>query len=48
MRLERMMIQVPKEMKDKLNGLRREGFTISGFVRAVLEKEFNQMKKKGA
>ena len=48
MRMERLLIQIPTEMKAKLDGLRCQGFTISGYVRAVLEKELNQPKKKGA
>ena len=49
MKMERMMIQIPKEMKAKLDALRSQGFTVSGYVRAVLEKELNQPHvKKGA
>jgi len=42
MKMERVLIQLPTDLKAKLDGLRSQGFTISGFIRAVLEKEFNQ------
>ena len=42
MKMERVLIQLPTELKGKLDFLRSQGFTISGFIRAVLEKELNQ------
>ena len=49
MKMERMMIQLPKALKQKLDGLRMQGYTASGFIRAVLERELNQPHiKKGA
>ncbi|HNP30512.1 MAG TPA: hypothetical protein PKK23_15810 [Nitrospirales bacterium] len=48
MKMERVFIQLPKPLKVKLYALRGKGFTVSGFIRALLEKEFNQPKKKGA
>ena len=49
MKMERVLIQLPTDLKAKLDGLRTQGFTISGFIRALLEKELNQdhMKKGG-
>lgn len=46
--MERVIIQLPKPLKAKLDGLRAQGYTASGFIRALLEKEFNLPKKKGA
>lgn len=48
MRMERVLIQLPKPLKAKLDDLRSEGYTASGFIRALLEREFNRPKKKGA
>ena len=49
MKMERVLIQIPTNLKAKLNGLRSQGFTISGYIRAVLERELNQPHiKKGA
>ncbi len=47
MRMERVLIQLPTELKDKLDALRSQGYTASGFIRAVLERELNQTKKGG-
>ena len=38
----RILIQVPQSLKSKLDGLRAQGTTASGFIRAVLERELNQ------
>ena len=42
MKMERVMIQVPKGTKAKLSGLRRQGTSISGFIRSIVERELNQ------
>ena len=47
MKMERVLIQLPTELKAKLDDLRSQGYTASGFIRAVLERELNQPKKKG-
>jgi len=47
MKMERVLIQLPTELKDKLDALRSQGYTASGFIRAVLKRELNQPKKKG-
>lgn len=39
MKMERVMIQLPKGLKAKLNELRRQGTSISGFIRSVLVRE---------
>ena len=41
MKMERVMIQLPKGVKAKLDGLRRQGTSISGFIRSVVERELN-------
>ncbi len=47
MKMERVLIQLPETLKAKLDALRSQGFTISGFIRAVLERELNQPTMKG-
>lgn len=46
MEMERTLIMLPKAIKAKLKALRAEGYTASGFIRALLEKEFSQGKPK--
>jgi metal-responsive CopG/Arc/MetJ family transcriptional regulator len=41
MSMARVIIQVPKPLKAKLDALRAKGYTASGFIRAVLERELN-------
>ena len=48
--MERVLIQLPKELKAKLDGLRTQGYTASGYIRALLERELGHIKlgtKKG-
>ncbi len=47
MKMERIVIQLSRPLKQKLDALKSEGYTASGFVRAVLERELNHPKKKG-
>jgi len=47
MKMERVLIQLPTDLKARLDGLRSQGFTISGYIRALLERELNHPKKKG-
>ena len=42
MKMERVLIQLPTDLKVKLDGLRAQGYTASGFIRALLERELNQ------
>jgi hypothetical protein len=42
MKMERVMIQVPKSIKAKLDVLRAQGTTASGFIRNLLEQHFNK------
>ncbi len=45
MRMVKMLIQIPRPIKDKLDQLRTQGYTTSGFIRAVLERELGQTSK---
>ena len=47
MKMERVMIQLPKSLKDKLDSLRRQGTTASGYIRNLLERELATSGKKG-
>ncbi len=42
MRMERIVIQLSTDLKDKLDVLRSQGYTASGYIRALLERELNQ------
>ena len=42
MKMVRMLIQVPEPVKAKLDALRRQGYTASGYIRSLLERELNQ------
>jgi len=41
-KMERVMIQLPKGIKAKLDALREHGTTASGFIRSLIEREFRQ------
>ena len=43
----RMLIQVPEPLKAKLDALRKQGYTASGYIRALLERELNQVSATG-
>ena len=36
----RVVIQLPVELKEELDRLKQQGYTASGFIRAMLEREF--------
>jgi hypothetical protein len=42
MKMVRMLIQVPASLKAKLDALRKQGTTSSGYIRALLEREFHR------
>ena len=42
MKMVRMLIQVPQPLKARLDGLRQEGTTASGFIRYLLEEHFKR------
>lgn len=39
-KLVRVVIQLPIELKNQLDLLKQQGYTASGYIRAVLEREF--------
>ena len=41
-KMERVMVQFHKVAKTKLDGLRRQGTSISGFIRSLVEREFHR------
>lgn len=46
MAMVKMLIQIPKTIKAKLDALRKEGTTASGLIRHLLVKHFNEPKDK--
>ena len=38
----KLLVYLPVGLKAKLDAKRTEGYTASGFIRALLEREFNQ------
>jgi hypothetical protein len=42
MKMVRMLIQVPVPLKAKLDALRKQGTTASGFIRNLVEREFHR------
>jgi hypothetical protein len=47
MKMVRMLIQVTEPLKARLDALRLEGTTASGFIRHLLEAHFNQAQAMG-
>ncbi|HQU27619.1 MAG: hypothetical protein H6750_10230 [Nitrospiraceae bacterium] len=47
--MTKILIHLPVSMKRKLDALKSKGYTASGFIRALLERELNppEMKKGG-
>jgi len=45
-KLVRIVIQLPAEMKERLDGLKQQGYTTSGFIRAMLERELAKIEEK--
>ena len=41
MSMVKMLIHVPAPLKAKLDALRDQGYTASGYIRALLERELN-------
>ncbi len=48
MAMVKVLISVPKGLKVKLDALRREGTSASGFIRNLLEREFKRRKEMGS
>ncbi len=42
-RMERIKIQIPAPLKEKLDALRTQGITASGFIRNLLTQHFNKL-----
>jgi metal-responsive CopG/Arc/MetJ family transcriptional regulator len=42
----KLLISVPKRLKVKLDALRKEGTSASGFIRSLLEREFKNRSTK--
>ncbi|MGE5711883.1 MAG: hypothetical protein ACM34B_17055 [Nitrospira sp.] len=42
-KLVRIVIQLPMDLKTRLDGLKQQGYTTSGFIRAMLERELAKM-----
>jgi len=42
MKMVKLLIQVPQPIKDKLDALRTKGYTASGYIRSLLEREFQR------
>lgn len=42
MAMVKLLVHLPGPLKAKLDGLRTQGYTASGFIRSVLERELNQ------
>ncbi len=47
MKMHRLLIQLPIPLKRKLDALHREGYTTSGYIRALLERELGTLKAHG-
>ncbi len=43
MKMERVLIQLPKPLKAKLDALRSQGYTASGYIRSLLERELTHI-----
>ncbi|MGE3938763.1 MAG: hypothetical protein AB7F90_08835 [Nitrospirales bacterium] len=41
----KMLIHLPQPLKAKLDGLRAQGYTVSGYIRALLDRELNHPQK---
>ncbi|MGH7219029.1 MAG: hypothetical protein ACREI1_01695 [Nitrospiraceae bacterium] len=44
--LVRIVIQLPIHLKTELDNLKQQGYTTSGFIRAMLEREFAKREEK--
>jgi len=43
MKMVRLLIQIPEPIKARLDALRQEGTTASGFIRYLLEQHFKRV-----
>ena len=42
MKQVKVLIQLPASLKAQLDALRTQGYTINGFIRSLLEREFKK------
>jgi len=42
MKQVKVLIQLPVSLKAQLDALRRQGYTVSGYIRSVLERELKK------
>jgi hypothetical protein len=42
-KLVRIVIQLPMDLKTRLDSLKQQGYTTSGFIRAMLERELAKL-----
>lgn len=42
MAMIKLLVHLPEDLKAKLDAKRSQGYTASGFIRALLVREFNQ------
>jgi hypothetical protein len=47
MKSVRMLLTIPVPLKARLDALKKEGYTASGYIRSLLERELNQPGPKG-
>jgi hypothetical protein len=47
-KLVRIVIQLPMDLKIRLDGLKQQGYTTSGFIRAMLERELAKIDQQTA
>ena len=45
--MTKVLIHLPVTMKRQLDALKAQGYTASGFIRFLVERELNSPKKKG-
>lgn len=43
--MTKVLVQLPVSLKEKLDAMKVKGYTASGFIRALLEKEFASQAK---
>ena len=40
--MTKLLIHLPESLKKKLDSLKKQGYTASGYIRALLERELSQ------
>ena len=46
MKMVRVIINLPAQLKAKVDAMRLQGYTASGFIRSLLERELKQASKR--